>query len=334
MTAPATAAASASETQPSRPIPSDDAKSPNGLEEVARRVEGALGSVLIRKPEQVRLVTAAVLTGSHMLLHDLPGVGKTTLASATARVIGGEFRRVQGGPDLLPTDLTGAVILDQATGEWRYRPGPLLSNVVLVDEINRISPRTQSALLQVMAERKISIEGAVRKLPDPYFVIATMNPRGSTGTFAMASGQLDRFDIAVELGPVDRAGERELLRRDAAIDLVDQIQPVLPANAWAEVRRAVAAVHVADSILDYVLDLCSVVRQQGHISVRGSRSLVELGQGMAVLDGRQFVIPDDIKAAAAPTLAHRLIGPNSTFEEVTQRVRIALEQVAVPVSGG
>ncbi len=316
--------------QPSTPAPSPQDARPS-LSEVGHLIERQLGSILIGKPRQVRVMTAAILTGSHVLLHDVPGVGKTTLASAAARVIGGEFRRVQGSPDLLPTDLTGSVVLDQKTGDWRYRPGPLLGNVILVDEINRISPRSQSALLQVMAERQISIEGTVRPLPDPYLVIATMNPSGSAGTFELATGQLDRFEVALSLGTVDRATERQLLRQASGPERAGQLTAALPAGAWAQVRNAVEAVHVADSITDYLLDICDDVREAGYLSVRASRSLVRMAQGLAVLEGRNYVVPDDIKTLAPACLAHRLIEPGVALDALNNRVIAAAERANAPI---
>ncbi|MEZ5376766.1 MAG: AAA family ATPase [Acidimicrobiales bacterium] len=312
------------------PAPSSAEQRPS-LTEVAHQIERQLGSILMGKPRQVRVMTAAILTGSHVLLHDVPGVGKTTLASAAARVVGGEFRRIQGSPDLLPTDLTGSVVLDQKTGDWRYRPGPLLGNVILVDEINRISPRSQSALLQVMAERQISIEGMVRPLPDPYLVIATMNPTGSSGTFELASGQLDRFEVALSLGTVDRATERQLLRQESGPEMASHLTAALPAAAWAQVRKAVAAVHVADAITEYLLDICDDVRQAGYVSVRASRALIRMAQGIAVLEGRNFVVPDDIKTLAPACLAHRLIEPGVTLESLTNRVIAATERANAPI---
>ncbi len=317
--------------EPTPPTPSSTQDQRPSLTEVGHQIERQLSSILIGKARQVRIMTAAIMTGSHVLLHDVPGVGKTTLASAAARVVGGEFRRVQGSPDLLPTDLTGSVVLDQKTGDWRYRPGPLLGNVILVDEINRISPRSQSALLQVMAERQISIEGTVRPLPDPYLVIATMNPTGSSGTFELATGQLDRFEVALSLGTVDRATERQLLRQASGPELAGKLTAALPASAWAQVRRAVAAVHIADTITDYLLDICDDVREDGYVSVRASRALLRMAQGLAVLEGRTFVVPDDIKTLAPACLAHRLIEPGVTLESLTNRVVVAAERANAPI---
>ncbi len=303
------------------------------LPDLASRLEASLGAVLLGQDRAVRLVAAAVLTGSHVLLHDQPGVGKTTLAAGVAQTMGGRFRRIQGSPDLLPTDLTGAVIPDQATGEWRFRPGPLVGNVVLVDEINRISSRTQSALLQVMAERRISIEGHVHPLPDPYLVVATMNPSGSAGTFELTVGQLDRFDVVLSLGRVDRATERELLRRPADHDPVAGIEAVAPLAAWPDVRRSVETVHAADPVVDYALDVCDTVRSVGHLSVRASMSLLRLARGLAVLDGRDYVVPDDVRALAPACLAHRLVEGAAGLDHHLAEVTELVDRVPAPALG-
>lgn len=303
------------------------------LVDLATRLRHALGSVVLGHDRTIRLVSAAVLTGSHILLHDLPGVGKTTLASGVAKAMGGQFRRIQGTPDLLPSDLTGAVIPDQASGEWRFRPGPLLGNVILVDEINRISSRTQSALLQVMAEQRISIEGHVHPLPDPYLVVATMNPGGTAGTFELTIGQLDRFDLVLSLGRVERDVERMLLRRPAGQDPVDAIAPVAAIGAWPDVRRAVDAVHIADPIVEYTLDLCESVRSVGHLSVRASMSLLRLARGLAVIDGRGYVIPDDVRALAPAALAHRLVDGSAPLDEHLVEVTELVSRVTPPALG-
>jgi len=298
---------------------------------IASEIGDGLASVLIRKPDQVRLTTAALLTGSHLLLHDLPGVGKTTLASAAARIVGGELKRVQGSPDLLPTDLTGAMVLESSTGDWKYRPGALLANVVLVDEINRIAPRTQAALLQVMAERRLSVDGTTMPLPDPYFVVATMNPTGSLGTTALAEGQLDRFSLCVSIGPIDREGERLLLQRRSGFDLAEELEPVLPTQAWAEVRQVVSEVHVAENIVEYLLDLCGEIRSVGYLSVRASSALLTLAQGLAVIDGRSFVVPDDVKQLAPTCFAHRLLSSGKGLETIKQRIAESVERVPAPL---
>lgn len=318
-------------SQISATAPIDQQAAMTAVTGIADQIGQNLASVLIRKPDQVKLATAALLTGSHLLLHDLPGVGKTTLASASARLLGGDMKRVQGSPDLLPTDLTGAMVLESSTGQWKYRPGALLANVVLVDEINRIAPRTQAALLQVMAERRLSIDGATMDLPDPYVVVATMNPSGSLGTSALAEGQFDRFSMCISIGPVDRQGERELLQRRSGFDLADELESVLPTESWRDVRGIVAEVHISDSVMDYLLDLCAEIRNIGYLSVRASSSLLTLAQGIAIIDGRNFVVPDDLKLMAPACFSHRLLNRGDEFEAVNESVRAGVERVPAPL---
>jgi len=306
----------------------------NRIVEVACQIEAQLASVLLGKPAQVRLATAALLAGEHLLLNDLPGVGKTTLATALARAVGGSFGRVQGTPDLLPTDLTGASIYHQADDRWVFRPGPLLNNVVLVDEVNRITPRTQSALLQAMAEDRVTVDGITRPLPLPFLVVGTMNPAGSVGTFALTTGQLDRFGLSLGLGPVDRATERRLLRGDGGPAAVGAIEPVLPADLLPELQEVIASVHVSDPVLDYVLDLCDSLRPAGHLSARAARSLLALARALATLDGRGFVIPDDIKSLAVPCLAHRLAPEGDHVDGRSPRVRSVVEELPAPDAAG
>ncbi len=300
---------------------------------VSRQIESRLGAVILGKPAQVRLATAALLAGEHLLLNDLPGVGKTTLAKSLAKVVGGSFGRVQGTPDLLPTDLTGASIYNQAEEKWVFRPGPLLTNVALVDEINRITPRTQSALLQAMAEDRVTVDGVTRPLPLPFMVVATMNPAGSAGTFALTAGQLDRFGLCLGLGPVDREVERQLLRGDGGTNSLAAIEPVLPADLLPELQSVIAGLHVSDAVLDYVLDLCDALRPTAHLSARSARSLLGLSRAMAALEGRSFVVPDDVKTLAVPCLAHRLVGEGEPVDARSPQVRSVVEEHPVPEIG-
>ena len=301
---------------------------------VSRQIESRLGAVILGKPGQVRLATAALLAGEHLLLNDLPGVGKTTLAMTLAKVVGGSFGRIQGTPDLLPTDLTGASIYNQAEEKWVFRPGPLLTNVTLVDEINRITPRTQSALLQAMAEDRVTVDGITRPLPLPFMVVATMNPAGSAGTFALTAGQLDRFGLCLGLGPVDREVERRLLRGDGGATSLADVEPVLPADLLPELQSVIGGVHVSDSVLDYVLDLCDALRPTGHLSARSARSLLGLSRALAALEGRSFVVPDDVKTLAVPCLAHRLVGEGEPVDARGSQVRSVVEEHPVPEIGG
>lgn len=296
----------------------------------ARDIEDRIGSVLLGKPAPVRLAAAALLAGQHLLVNDLPGMGKTTLGTAMARVIDGSFGRIQGTPDLLPTDLTGCSVYQPDNGRWAFRPGPLQANVVLVDEVNRITPRTQSALLEAMAEGQVTVDGVTRPVPRPFLVVATMNPAGSVGTFPLTAGQLDRFGAALSLGPVTRSVQRRVLRGDGGPAALDHIVPVLPAALLPELQDYVASVHVADVVLDYVLDLCQALLPLGHLSARASRSVVALARALAVLDGRPFVVPDDVKFLAGPCLAHRLAAEGEPVDTRSAEVRLAVEDVPVP----
>lgn len=300
------------------------------IADAARSIEHRVAVAVLGKSAQVRLATASLIAGQHLLLDDVPGVGKTTLGSSLARVVGGVMGRVQGTPDLLPTDLTGSSVYDQSTGEWSYRPGPLQSNVVLVDELNRITPRTQSALLEAMAEGTVTVDGVTRPVPVPFLVVATMNPVGTPGTFPLTTGQLDRFGATLHLGPVDRATERRLLQGDGGRPAVEHIEPVFPVELLPELQAIVAEVHVADRVLDYALDLCDEIRVMTHLSLRAPQALLAMGRALAVLDGRSFVIPDDVQALAVPCLAHRLAAEGEPVDRCEARVRSVVEERAVP----
>lgn len=298
--------------------------------QATRAIESRIASVLLGKTAQVRMATAALISGQHLLLNDLPGVGKTTLGGSLAKVLDGTFGRVQGTSDLLPADLTGSSVYNQTTGEWTFRPGPLMTNVVLIDELNRITPRTQSALLQAMAEGTSTVDGVTRRVPVPFMVVATMNPLGSAGTFPLTIGQLDRFGATIGLGPVDRETERRLLRGDGGPNAVERLQPVLPADLLPELKAIVSRVHISDVVIDYILDLCEALRPTGHLSTRAGTSIAELAQALAVLDGRGYVLPDDVKALAVPCLAHRLAVEGERVDAHHAQVRTVVEQLAVP----
>jgi MoxR-like ATPase len=298
--------------------------------DAARAIEDRVASALLGKATQVRIATAALLSGEHLLLNDLPGVGKTTLGAALAKVVDGVFGRIQGTPDLLPTDLTGCSVFNQGSGRWTYRPGPLLANVVLIDELNRITPRTQSALLQAMAEGHMTVDGVTRPVPRPFLVVATMNPAGSAGTFPLTSGQLDRFGATLALGAADRPTERRVLRGHGGYLAVDRIQAVLPAERLPDMQETIANVHVSDSMLDYVLDVCDALRPTGHISARGPRSILAMARALAVLEGRGYAVPDDVKTLAVPCLAHRLGAEGEPLDSYGPHVQAVLDDVAVP----
>jgi MoxR-like ATPase len=258
----------------------------------------------------VRLVLVALLAEGHVLVEDVPGTGKTLLARAIARALALETNRIQGTPDLLPVDVTGSSIYEG--GALRFAPGPVFTNVLLVDEINRATPRTQSALLEAMQERQVSIEGATRPLPEPFVVLATQNPIEFEGTFALPQAQLDRFLVRVRLGYPDEAAERTIARRhQVASEPLDTIEPVIDGPRLLALRDEVRRVRVADEVEAYLVSIVRATRSQPDLqlgaSPRATVALYRAAQAAALLDGRDYVLPDDVKAMARPVLAHRLV---------------------------
>lgn len=279
--------------------------------DLAGRLRAGLNQVLRGKPEAVRLAIVALLAGGHLLVDDVPGVGKTLLAKTIARAAGGSFRRVQATPDLLPSELTGVSIFHLAGNEWEFRPGPLFANVVLVDELNRATPRTQSALLEAMEEHQITVDGITRPLPDPFFLVATQNPYETAGTFPLVEGQLDRFTIVTEIGAPDAGTERELLLGAGGDAALDALEPITDPVELAATIAAVRTVHCAPEIADYTVAIANATRANGAIAIgaspRASLALLHAAQAHAVLEGRNYVVPDDIARLAVPVFAHRLV---------------------------
>jgi MoxR-like ATPase len=310
---------------------------PVGLEDVtgvAEALAGNLAKVIRGKPEALRLTLVALLSGHHLLLEDVPGVGKTLLAKALARSLGGTFRRVQGTPDLLPAEVTGVSVFHKDSEEWEFRPGPLFANVVLVDEINRATPRTQSALLEAMEERQVTVDGQTWGLPEPFFVVATQNPVEHAGTFPLVEGQRDRFGLVVELGHPHRAAERELLGAGGAGSL-ESLFPVCDPVSLGAAIAAVRSVHCAPAIADYVIDLCSATREHPEVvlgaSARASLTLLHAAKAHAALAGRTFVNTDDVQAVTVACLAHRLMLAGGTdLPGATALLRRLVESVPVP----
>jgi MoxR-like ATPase len=262
------------------------------------------------KREEILLVVAGLFAGGHVLVEDVPGVGKTLLAKSLARSIGGTAGRVQGTSDLLPADITGVTVFDRDSRRWDFRPGPVFHNVVLFDEINRATPRAQSALLEAMGEGQVTVDGSAHPLPTPFFVIATQNPYGDVGTFALVEGQADRFAIVVSLGLPGREAERAVLQGEGGPDTLDDLGPVVDGPGLLAAMAEVERIHLAPAITDYVLDIVEATRTnptvQHGASPRAARTLLQVAKAHAVIAGRDFVAPDDVKAVAVPALAHRL----------------------------
>lgn len=275
------------------------------------QVVDQVGRVLYGKEQSVRLALACLLARGHLLIEDLPGLGKTSLASALARVTGLDYRRVQFTSDMLPADLTGFSLFDRDSGEFRFQPGPVFCQLLLADEINRSSPKTQSALLEAMEERQVSVDGVSHPLQKPFFVIATQNPFSLAGTFPLPESQLDRFLMRISMGYPDAADERAILAGRDPREQMDQLQPILPADDLLECQQQVSAVRVSDAVLNYVQRLIDATRTDGEfvhgISPRGGMALVQCARAWAYLDGRDYLTPDDIQAVVAPVFGHRLV---------------------------
>ena len=293
-----------------------------------------LNTVIVGKPSQIQDCVACLLAGGHLLIDDVPGVGKTTLAHALARSFGLQFSRVQFTSDLMPSDLSGVSVYERGKEAFAFHPGPIFAQVLLADEINRASPKTQSALLEAMEEKQVSVEGETRPLPEPFFVIATQNPLDQIGTYPLPESQLDRFLMRISLGYPDRAAERELLSGRDRRSLVDALQTVMQPGELRQLQDLVQAIHKADPLLDYVQDLIDATRSsawfvQG-LSPRAGIAVVRAAQAQALLSGRDYVAPDDVQAILPQTIAHRLIPVDSAARGAEEQVRAMLAAVPLP----
>ncbi|MBO8163996.1 MAG: MoxR family ATPase [Brevibacillus sp.] len=300
----------------------------------------AINRVIVGKEEQIQLLVAALLARGHVLLEDLPGMGKTMLAKTLAQAIGGEFRRIQFTADLLPSDVVGLHYFNPRTSEFELRRGPVFADVLLADEINRATPRTQSGLLECMEERQATIEGVTLPLPPAFFVIATQNPIESEGTYPLPEAQLDRFLFRLSLGYGSRAEAREVLRRFRSVSPLEQVEPVLGIEEISAMQQEVKAVHVSEAVEDYVIDLVEATRQHKAVEVglspRAMLALVRSSQAIAYLKGRSYVLPDDVKRVVPALFAHRIVLTMEAELHVAENEVVAeiLQSVPTPVEEG
>lgn len=327
-------------TQPNS-APSDTsapAASPDllAVADTMRRIGEAIETVIVGKREAVDMALTAFLAGGHVLIEDIPGVGKTTLAKALARALGLVFKRVQFTPDLLPADITGTTIFNQKTAQFEFREGPVFAHIVLADEINRATPKTQSSLLECMEEQQVTTDGITYALPHPFFVIATENHIESHGTYPLPEAQLDRFLLRLSLGYPDAAEESRILAQQTRVRPLDSLLPVTSRDEILRLQDAARSVFVAPALRDYIVALVGATRTHPQAALgaspRGSLGLLHAAQAYAAVSGRTYVLPDDIKRLAAPVLAHRLIlRPESRVRRVTGQAIIEEILTRLPV---
>lgn len=302
------------------------------------RLEENISRVVLGKPAVIRNCVIALLAGEHVLLEDVPGVGKTLVGKALAKSISGRFHRIQFTPDLLPSDIMGSSVFNTQTHEFSFIQGPIFGNIILADEINRTTPRTQSALLEAMSDGQVSVDGHTYNLPEPFMVVATQNPFEFEGTYPLPESQLDRFLMRISVGYPDREQERKVLTTHRGGEPVDELEPVLDAPQVLALQSSVREVRVSDSIHDYLLDIIHATRESDELhvgaSTRGALCLYRGAQASARVQGREFVVPDDVKELAAPVLAHRVIpkahmygGQRTAVEALLERL---INSVAVP----
>jgi len=308
------------------------------VQEAARAVRQNTSRVIVGKEEVIDLLMVALLCEGHVLFEDVPGIGKTTLAKSLARSLGCQFQRIQFTPDLLPSDITGITFYNQKAGEFEFRPGPLLSQVVLADEINRATPRTQSALLEAMEERQISIERDTVALPRPFIVLATQNPVELEGTFPLPEAQLDRFLMRLRLDYPSRTEERLILQRFKEEQPLAELKPVLAAEQLLTLQKTIRKVHVEPAVESYIVEVIRATRTHNGVelgvSPRGTLALYRASQAHAAIYGREFVLPDDVKRLAKPVLSHRILATSQSRLHgriMDQIIDEVLHTVAVPV---
>ena len=304
--------------------------------DLVRRLESNIAHALVGKPEVIRLAVIGLLARGHLLIEDVPGVGKTTLAAALARSIGGGFQRIQFTSDMLPSDILGVTVYQPDRGDFVFKPGPLFTNIVLADEINRTTPKTQSALLEAMNEAQVSLDHSTYPLPRPFMVLATQNPREYEGTFPLPESQLDRFLLRIRIGYPEAEDEKAILRGGGTA-AVESLAPVLSAADVMDLQDQVERVRADDAVLDYLMALVAATRKAPllrlGVSPRGSLALLRAARARALADGREFLVPDDLKALAVPALAHRVllrVGAAGASGDADTVIRSICDAVPVP----
>jgi len=309
------------------------------VQTVANRIIENVQKVILGKDHEVRMTLVALLCEGHLLIEDVPGVGKTMLARSFSRSIGCEYRRIQFTPDMLPSDVTGVSVSNQKTQEFEFRHGPIMAQIVLADEINRATPKTQSALLEAMEERQVTVDGTTYEMARPFLILATQNPIEYEGTFPLPEAQVDRFQMRIRLGYPAKKQEIEILGKQAQSHPIDSLVQVVSAEELMEAQRAIREVYVDEAVKEYIVDLVTVTRDHPDVylgaSPRGSLALFRAGRAWAALAGREYVLPDDIKLLAEATLAHRLIvSPSARIKNVDARqvIEDALQHTPVPGS--
>lgn len=308
-----------------------------GMEQMNKQLLNHVGQVIVGKENTMELVLTAIIASGHVLLEDVPGTGKTMLAKSVAASLDCTFQRIQFTPDLLPSDLTGIHFFNQKIGDFEFRPGPLFANLVLADEINRATPRTQSSLLECMEERQISIDGSTRQLEHPFIVIATQNPIDNQGTFPLPEAQMDRFMMKIRMGYPSEGESVEILRRTVASRSVADLSSIITREQLIAAQQTYKSVQIDEDLLTYIIQLAEETRKHPELSLgvspRGAQALLKASQAWAALHGRDYVLPDDIKALAEPVLAHRLVFRNRMRQQEGLAERIIqdiLNQVQVP----
>jgi len=311
-----------------------DTKIRNAATEILQRAAENIGRIILGKDDQIRLALTCLVARGHLLIEDLPGVGKTTMAHAIAQVMGLEFQRIQFTSDLLPADVLGVAVYDRERAAFEFHQGPIFSNFVLADEVNRATPKTQSALLEAMEEYQVTVDGETRDLPQPFFVIATQNPMHQIGTYALPESQLDRFLMRLHLGFPDRQAERELLQGEERRDMIEHIKPVLNAGKLMSIQKQAADIYVADALLDYVQSLLEFTRIspmfEFGLSPRGGLALLNSARALALIDGKEFVLPEHIKQVLPAVVNHRLVKTSDELE-IKKQTAADFISASVPV---